>query len=160
MAFVLALINLARRAASPVVDLLAADGAPQDSLLSTAPHGAVTAPGVLVLRMAAPLFFANASVFVDRVKVAVQQAGGSAAVRHVVLDLGAVSDVDVTAAEAFAGLREWADAQELEVSFSRVRPGSEARFRRFGIITEETVFPTNRAALAALAHPSPTKVSP
>ena len=63
VAFVLALVNLAKRAANPAIDVLAATGEPTESLLEEAPVGSVTAPGVIVVRLAAPLFFANGSVF-------------------------------------------------------------------------------------------------
>ncbi|HEY6801851.1 MAG TPA: solute carrier family 23 protein, partial [Agromyces sp.] len=72
VAFVLALVNLAKRAANPAIDVLASTGEPTDSLLADAPRGAVTAPGVIVVRLAAPLFFANGSVFTDAVKRAIK----------------------------------------------------------------------------------------
>nr|WP_262927623.1 solute carrier family 23 protein [Microbacterium sp. NIBRBAC000506063] len=53
VAFVLALVNLAKRAASPAIDVLAANDDPAASLLEEAPRGAVTAPGVVVVRMSA-----------------------------------------------------------------------------------------------------------
>ena len=59
VAFVLALVNLAKRAANPAIDVLASTGEPTESLLEEAPAGSVTAPGVIVVRLAAPLFFAN-----------------------------------------------------------------------------------------------------
>ena len=62
VAFVLALVNIARRASSPAIDVLALNDTPADSLLHHAPRGSVTAPGVIVVRMAAPLFFANGDV--------------------------------------------------------------------------------------------------
>ena len=45
VAFVFALINLARRAANPAIDVLEADGNPGHSLLAEAPAGTATAPG-------------------------------------------------------------------------------------------------------------------
>ena len=41
VAFVLALINLAKRAADPAIDVLASTGEPTDSVLDEAPSGAV-----------------------------------------------------------------------------------------------------------------------
>ena len=51
-----------------------ATASPTESLLEEAPHGSVTAPGVIVVRLAAPLFFANGVVFGDAVKRAVTAA--------------------------------------------------------------------------------------
>ena len=45
VAFVLALINLAKRAANPAIDVLGDDDSPTDSLLDDAPVGSVTVPG-------------------------------------------------------------------------------------------------------------------
>ncbi len=152
VAFVLALINLAQRAATPAIDVLAANDSPADSLLDEAPAGAVTAPGVIVVRMAAPLFFANGTVFAAAVKSAVT-AGGRAPepVTHLVVDMEAVTDCDVTGAEAFDSLRQWLDARSVRLAFSRVRAAALPRLHRLGIIRRaDTVYDTNRAAVVAL----------
>ncbi|TPW96075.1 STAS domain-containing protein, partial [Schumannella luteola] len=151
VAFVLALVNLAKRAASPAIDVLADDGEPTDSLLDDAASGAVTAPGVIVVRMAAPLFFANGGTFADAVKEAIGAAGGPDAVQHLVIDMEAVTDVDVTGAESFEGLRDWLDDAGVGLAFSRLRARARPRLERFGILGDETVFPTNRAAVTALS---------
>lgn len=160
MAFVLALVNLAKRAASPAIDVLEANGNPGDSLLAEAPAGAVTAPGVVVVRMAAPLFFANGEVFSDAVKKAVE-AAGTEQVDHLVIDMEAVTDIDVTAAESFGNLRRWLDAQHVALAYSRVRPDAKARLEHLGMLAGEPVFGTNRAAIAALTTtPQPGEPSP
>jgi SulP family sulfate permease len=149
ISFVLALINLAKRASHPPIDVLAADDNPHESLVDTVPQGTMTAPGVVIIRLAAPLFFANSSVFADTVKGSIS-AVPSGQVRHLVLDLEAVTDVDVTAAETFESLKEWLADQKVTVSYSRGRPALIERMRQLGLLTDETVYPTNRAALGAL----------
>ncbi|WP_091233208.1 SulP family inorganic anion transporter [Microbacterium sp. 3J1] len=151
IAFVLALINIARRASNPAIDILSAENEPSASLLEDAPPGKVTAPGVLVIRMAAPLFFANGDVFASAVRSAVQ-AAGSGAVRHVVIDMEAVTDADVTAAESFESLADWLAARGLTLSFSRLRPAARPRFETLGLLGDREVFETNRAAVAALTE--------
>jgi MFS superfamily sulfate permease-like transporter len=155
VAFVLALINLAKRAANPAIDVLAADDVPTDSLLEDAPAGTTTAPGVIVVRMAAPLFFANGDVFGQAVKSAVTTAGGGDAVHHLVIDMEAVNDVDVTGAESFEGLRDWLEAEGVELAFSRLRDAARPRLERFGVLRDERVFGTNRAAVAGLVSAEP-----
>ncbi|MDQ0893898.1 SulP family inorganic anion transporter [Agromyces ramosus] len=150
VAFVLALINLAKRAASPAIDVLAGTGEPGESLLDEAPRGSVTAPGVVVVRLAAPLFFANGSVFSDAVKRAVL-AAPEGSVRHVVVDMEAVTDVDVTGAESFEALASWLTARGIALGFSRVRVDARSRLEQLGLLGESPVFDTNRAAIAALA---------
>ncbi len=159
VAFVLAMINMAKRAASPAIDVLACTDAPSGSLLAAAPPGASTAPGGAVVRMAAPLFFANGDVFSTAVKHAVTAVEGAEPVRHLVIDMEAVTDVDVTAAEAFEGLRDWLETHQVELAFSRVRAEARDRLSRLDIIQDDRIFPTNRAALAALAPESPASTT-
>ena len=149
VAFVLALINLAKRAATPAIDVLAANDSPTDSLLEEAPAGSMTAPGVIVIRLAAPLFFANGDVFTQAVKRAVR-AAPDGDVHNVVVDMEAVTDVDVTGAEAFASLKQWLADQDVTLAFSRVRAEARERLITFGMLEGEPVYPTNRAAVEAL----------
>lgn len=160
VAFVLALINLTRRAAAPAIDVLAENDDPQSSLLDEAAPGTMTAPGVIVIRIAAPLFFANAPVFSDAVKHAVTSVGDGT-VRAVVLDMEAVSDADVTAAESFTGLTAWLSDRNIELAFSRLHPPLRERLDRLGLVAHHRVFETNRAATAELSlRPGASPTSP
>jgi high affinity sulfate transporter 1 len=149
VAFVLALINLAKRAANPAIDVLEADDDTKQSLLEDAPKGATTAPGLVVVRLAAPLFFANGAVFAAAVKRAVT--GADQPVHHVVIDMEAVTDIDVTGAEAFEALEHWLHDNDVTLAFSRVRPPTRARLEELGLLSGQAFFSTNRAAVAALA---------
>ncbi|WP_419818181.1 SulP family inorganic anion transporter [Glaciibacter flavus] len=151
VAFVLALINLAKRAANPAIDVLGSDDDPQSSLLDDAPVGSVTAPGVIVVRMAAPLFFANGTVFSDAVKRAIT-AAPDGSVQHLVIDMEGVTDVDVTAAEAFESMTQWLDDNDVTLGFSRLRPPVADRMRHLGILGDQQVYATNRSAIGALAE--------
>jgi len=153
ISFVLALINLARRASNPAIEVLAADDNPGRSLLEPARQGEVTAPGLVVVRMAAPLFFANGSVFSDAVKRAVNEAPEP--VHRVVLDLEAVTDIDVTGAEAFEGLTKWLGEQGVALGFSRARSSLVDRMRDLGLLGDEPFYDTNRAAVADESAPPP-----
>ncbi|MFE6734622.1 SulP family inorganic anion transporter [Microbacterium sp. NPDC057650] len=151
VAFVLALINMAKRAAAPAIDVLVSEPETGELAAETEPGG-VTAPGVVVVRMAAPLFFANGEVFAGAIRSAVAAAGGSDAVHDVVIDMEAVTDVDVTGSESFESVREWLEQQSIGLSFSRVRSGAKARLARFGVVEDgDTVYRTNREAVTALA---------
>ena len=152
LAFVLALINLAKRAANPAIDVLAKDDNPTASLLSKAPPNSVTVPGVVVIRMAAPMFFANADVFSRAVKRAVTSPGEP--VTQVVIDMEAITDADVTAAEAFGSLQDWLATRHVTLSFSRLRPLAQERLEKLGILTRQHVYPTNRAAVESLGTPT------
>lgn len=154
VAFVLALINLAKRAASPAIDVLEASGDPAESLLEDAPSGATTAPGIIVVRLAAPLFFANGTVFTSAVKEAIR-AAGDGAVQHLVVDMEAVTDVDVTGAESFAALKRWLADRSISLSFSRVRANTWRRLSELDLLDGEPLHATNRAAIAALTASAP-----
>lgn len=153
VAFVLALINLAKRASHPAIDVLESSGDPGESLLEDAPAGNVTAPGVIVIRLAAPLFFANGAVFSTAVKEAIRSAGTDS-VHHLVVDMEAVTDVDVTGAESFTALKEWLASQSISLAYSRVRPKTLHRLTSLGLLDTEEVFSTNRAAISRLAPSS------
>jgi sulfate permease, SulP family len=133
--------------------VLAVDGEPGSSLLDTAPAGTPTAPGVLVIRMAAPLLFANGAMFSDAVKRAVSTTPG---LHHVVLDLEAVTDVDVTGAEVLDGLSRWLATQSVTLAYSRPRRQIVDRMRALDLVTDETFYPTNRDAIADLTVPTTT----
>ena len=60
----------------------------------------LTMPGLVVYRFDAPLVFANAGFFTERLEELVAGAGAGAELKCVILDAEAISDFDSTAAEA------------------------------------------------------------
>ena len=74
--------------------------------------------------------------------------------RHVVIDMEAVTDVDVTGAESFEALQAWLTARGVSLGFARVRDDARARLEALGLLGEHPIFDTNRAAIAALAEPA------
>jgi high affinity sulfate transporter 1 len=154
VAFVLALVNLARRAANPAIDVLASTGEPTDSLLVEAPRGELSAPGIIVVGRGGARVVANGRGLGDAVKRAVR-AAPEESVRHLVIDMEAVTDVDVTGAESFDALEQWLVQHGIAVSFSRVREDARARLAHLGLLGDHQVFDTNRAAITALAVGAP-----
>ena len=155
IAFVLSLVNLARRAASPAVDVLSAQADADHALTPLGPGSVTTAPGVIVMRFAAPIFFANVSLLDDSIRSAVEAARTEAAgdgppLKHFVLDMEGVTDIDVTGAEGFAECRTWLAAQDIELHFSRVRPRVAALLSHYDLAEGTIAFGTNRAAIDAL----------
>jgi SulP family sulfate permease len=155
IAFVIALVNLARRAASPAVDVLGAE-ADADQALGPLPTGStMTAPGLIVMRFAAPIFFANVSLLDESIRAAVEAAQtappeGGTPLGHLVLDMEGVTDLDVTGAEGFGECRTWLASRGVQLHFSRVRPPVAALLSHYGLDTGTTTFGTNRAAIEAL----------
>ena len=145
VAFVLSLINVVRRAAAPPVDVLSTDGTPHSALRAGQKDRVLTAPGVVVLRFAGPVFFANANRFASGVQDAITAAKPQGA-RHLVLDFEAVNDIDVTAAARIAETLEWVRAQGLDVSYSRVRSVVRERLEHFDLVGDAAIFDTNRCS--------------
>lgn len=156
VAFVLALVNLTSRAASPAVDLLGADADADKALLPMRAGETMTAPGVIVMRFAAPIFFANVSQLDDAIHGAVEaarepQGEAGTSLKHLVLDMEGVTDIDVTGAEGFAECHAWLAAQDLQLHFSRVRPRMGVLLSHYGLDEGTTAFSTNRAAIETLS---------
>ena len=72
-------------------------------------------PGVVILRPESSLFFANA----ERVRDAIRSAAAEPATTAVVLDLGTVPDIDLTAARMLADTREELAGRGLRLLYAR-----------------------------------------
>ncbi|ROS73848.1 high affinity sulfate transporter 1 [Curtobacterium sp. PhB130] len=151
IAFVLSLINVIRSAANPPVDVLVPDGEPVDVFRAARDGSVTSAPGVIVLRFAGPLFFGNAQLFASAVRSSVT-AGTAAGAHAIVLDCGAVTAIDTTAADVAAEAFAWARENGVEVAFSRARASTKAELEHFDLVGESRFFTSNRAAVAALGR--------
>lgn len=102
VAVLLATLNIVRRAAAPpIVEVGRRDDGSWRDLRRWGDARRVD--GVAVVRFAGPLFFASVTGLDARVRALVAERSGITAV---VLDLGATSDVDITAAEALGQLAD------------------------------------------------------
>jgi high affinity sulfate transporter 1 len=112
--------------------------------------GAQFIPGLVLFRWDAPLFFANAEFFNERVLAAV--ASSPAPVRWLVVAAEPVTSVDVTAADAVAELDETLHAAGIEMCFAEMKDPVKDKLKRFGLFTrfgEKTFFPTIEEAVSA-----------
>jgi len=106
-------------------------------------------PGLVLFRWDAPLFFANAELFHDRVLDAV--ANSPTPVRWLVVAAEPVTSVDVTAADVVAELDETLHAAGIELCFAEMKDPVKDKLKRFGLFArlgEETFFPTVGAAVS------------
>jgi high affinity sulfate transporter 1 len=113
-------------------------------------------PGLVLFRWDAPLFFANAELFHDRVLDAV--AASPTPVRWVVVAAEPVTSVDVTAADVVAELDEALHAAGIELCFAEMKDPVKDKLKRFGLFArlgEETFFPTLGAAVAGYLRTHP-----
>jgi high affinity sulfate transporter 1 len=106
-------------------------------------------PGLLMLRWDAPLFFANAEFFHDRVRAVVGSA--TAPVRWVVIASEPVTSVDVTAADMLAELYDELHAESIQLCFAEMKDPVKDKFRRFGLFArfEQFFFATVDEAVGA-----------
>jgi high affinity sulfate transporter 1 len=88
-------------------------------------------PGLVLFRWDAPLFFANAELFCDRVRAAVADAG--APVQWVVVAAEPVTSVDVTAADIVRELDDELNAQGIELCFAEMKDPVKDKLKRFGL---------------------------
>jgi sulfate permease, SulP family len=152
VAFILSLVLLASRAANPPFAVLSRAGIESGELTPVTETDPTTTRGLVILRFAAPIFFANSTELGDRARQAVRAGGtGDDAVQHLVLDLEAVTDVDVTGAENLESLIGWLHDRGVSIGYSRARPETLQRLEHLGLLEGATVHRTNRAAIEALA---------
>jgi high affinity sulfate transporter 1 len=107
-------------------------------------------PGLVLFRWDAPLFFANAELFKDRVLAAV--AASPSPVKRVVVAAEPVTSVDVTASDSLAELIATLRSQGIEFCFAELKDPVKDKLKRFGLfgeIGEAAFFPTIGAAVAA-----------
>jgi len=105
-------------------------------------------PGLLLFRWDAPLFFANAELFRNRVMDAVAKSPNS--VRWVVVAAEPVTSVDITAADTLAELDENLHRADIELCFAELKDPVKDKLKRFGlfsVIGEAYFFPTIEAAV-------------
>ena len=149
IAFLLATIDLLRRAARPRTWVLreTPDGS------HFLPEEAGSAPdtsGLIVYRFGAPLYFANAGLFEEEVETLVKQAATS--VRWLVLDVEAMVDIDTSGAEVLHQVLSRLADHGVTVAISRANESTAAllaQYRLLDLIGENRLYPTNRHAVAA-----------
>lgn len=105
-------------------------------------------PGLILFRWDAPLFFANAELFSDRVLDAV--AASPTPVRWLVVAAEPVTSVDVTSADMLAELDDTLHAAGIELCFAEMKDPVKDKLKRFGLFArlgETAFFPTIGAAV-------------
>jgi high affinity sulfate transporter 1 len=106
-------------------------------------------PGLLLFRWDAPLFFANAEFFRERILDAV--AKSPTPVRWLVVAAEPVTSVDVSAGDTVAELDESLHGQGIELCFAELKDPVKDKLKRFGLFSqlgEQYFFPTIGAAVS------------
>ena len=106
-------------------------------------------PGLVLFRWDAPLFFANAEFFKERVLEAV--AKSAMPVRWLVVAAEPVTSVDVTAGDTIAELDKTLHEMGIEFCFAELKDPVKDKLKRFGLFAqlgENYFFPTVGAAVS------------
>jgi len=113
-------------------------------------------PGLVLFRWDAPLFFANAELFNERVLHAI--ANSPTPVRWLVVAAEPVTSVDVTAADAVCELADTLQGSDIELYFAEMKDPVKDKLKRFGLFArfgERIFFATVGEAVGAYlaSHP-------
>lgn len=115
-------------------------------------------PGLVLFRWDAPLFFANAELFRDRVLNAV--ASSPTPVRWLVVAAEPVTSVDVTAADVLSDLDDTLRAAGILLSFAEMKDPVKDKLKRFGLFShfgEQTFHATIGEAVHAYLAANPVE---
>jgi len=119
MAIVLSLIRHIKHSYKPHTLILTPDQTGRWSPAPASP-GLETAPGLIVYRFGADLFYANEERFVSQVRALVERAPSK--VQWLIVDAGAITDLDYSAAQSIRVLLDDLRLQGTQVLFGRVSP--------------------------------------
>jgi high affinity sulfate transporter 1 len=156
LAIALSLFRHVRHSYRPHTLMLEPDASGRWVPLPATP-GRVTAPGLIVYRFGADLFYANQNRFCGEVRDLVALA--PMPVRWLIVDAGAITDVDYSAARSTRVLLDDLALQGVEVIFGRVSPYLRSDMDRHGItaaLGAERIFSTLHEAIAATGLPPPS----
>ena len=113
-------------------------------------------PGLVLFRWDAPLFFANAELFRDRVLAAV--ASSATPVKWVVVGAEPITSVDVTSADVLDELETSLRQAGVELCFAEMKDPVKDKLHRFGLLSrlgEERFFDTLGEAVAGYLQSHP-----
>jgi high affinity sulfate transporter 1 len=106
-------------------------------------------PGLVLFRWDAPLFFANAELFGDRVRDAI--AASPTPVKRIVVAAEPVTSVDVTASDSLSELMKELHEEGIEFRFAELKDPVKDKLKRFGLFAqlgEESFSPTLGSAVS------------
>jgi high affinity sulfate transporter 1 len=128
---ILALVVLIRRVSRPPTAVLGhLPGT--DAYRDIAVHQeAETLPGLLIFRFDAPIIFANAGYFADKVRQLIAEAGTP--VREVLVPAQQMNQIDSTGADQLARLQSELEAKGISLSFAEVKSALREAMRRTGL---------------------------
>jgi high affinity sulfate transporter 1 len=131
LAIVLSILDLVRRQYRPRDFIIRPDEHAGRRYTAVA-AGAQSLPGLVVFRYDSELFYANASRFVDDVETVVEAAPDP--VRWLVLDAGAIDDVDYSAAASLGGLLDYLASRTITFAVVGMDDALSATLHQYGLL--------------------------
>jgi len=153
-AFLLSTIDVIRRASRPATSALleASDGS---HFIPAEACDATCSSGLVVYRFGAPLYFANATLFLEEIEQLVDQR--DTPVRWFVLDAEAMVDIDTTGAQALRQAITMLTDRNITFAVSRADEAFRSwleKYELMELIDESHFYPTNRHAAAVFREES------
>jgi sulfate permease, SulP family len=147
VAVVLSLVDQVRHSYRPRTRVIVKDEQGRWQVVAAAPDK-LAAPGVLVYRFEANLFYANASLFMEEILQLISAT--KEPVRTLLLDASGIDDVDYSAAKMLLQIRTKLAKRGIAIAAVATSDGVLDNLRRYGIGDKGGLYPTVDAALAAL----------
>ncbi|MCI4682768.1 STAS domain-containing protein [Rhodoblastus acidophilus] len=150
LAIALSLVRHVRHSYRPQISILAPNALGRWEPTRARP-GLQTAPGLIVYRFAADLFYANVDRFADEARDLI--AAAPSPIRHFVIDAGALTDIDFSAARSLRDLLAELATKNVEVVMGRVSADLRNDLDRHGIVEAlgaDRIFSTLHQALTAV----------
>jgi len=153
LAMVLSLLRVVAHTYRPHTAVLVQDESGIWNLKPVIP-GATTEPGIIIYRFGAALFYANAGFFASQVRSLVNPSkDGSSGVRWLIVDAGAITHVDYTAAHMLISLDMELNKMGVKLILAHVQSDLRPDLDRHHItqtLGANHLFDTLREALAAI----------
>jgi SulP family sulfate permease len=151
IAFLLSMIDLLARASKPPTAVLAGVPGKDRFVAATRYPEAAPTPGLLIYRFSAPLIFANAEFFKQQIADLVETTAPP--VQWFVLDAEAITDIDVTGAEALEQAIESLEHHRVAFAMTRVSQPVQQLLSTYALmphpIGREDIYDTNRQVTQA-----------
>lgn len=146
-----------------IIDLLKRASHPYTAVLREAPTGGYfipdhagqehAAPGLIIYRFGALLFFANSGVFSDEIKKLVTRS--AVPVKWLVLDADAMDEMDTAGAETLQQVITWLAEHDICFAISRANEPLQNLLKSYGLLDQigtQRLYPTNRDAVQAFCQ--------
>ena len=112
--------------------------------------------GLLIYRFNGSIFFENSYYFSHRLREAI--AGAKKPVQYVIIDAGAIDEIDYTAVEMLRELYLQLKNDEIQIGMAHVAPNLQQQLEKFGVVNiigHKHIYPTMNQAL--LTYPKNTR---